>query len=244
MRHLLLASLLVPLAVAAQPARLAVTVVDTLDAPISGAAVRVLGRPEVAVTAADGLAELVLAAGLAAVTVAADGFEPATFTVTAAPGETLEGTVALAPATRVLGDVEAVADRIEPALLRRGFYERRAEGRGQYADREAFEARSLHTVRDAILGMSGVRIISWDERPVVVSSRSASGADGALQNAKPCPLSIFVDGHETQGETVDVSGIPTADLAGLEVYVGTARTPPEYGRFNPCGVILLWTRAQ
>lgn len=229
---------------APEAARLVATVVDTTGVPIAGASVRMIDGTAGTASGADGVAELALPPGPAVIVVSAVGYASATFTVAPAPSERMEGVVTLDAASRLLGEVETVAEGPRADLVRTGFYERQAEGRGSYLTRDDFEARSLHTVRDALVGSSGVQLITWDGARVAVSTRGVTGPDGALQNVKPCPLSVFVDGHEVPGETANLEAYPTADLAGLEVYVGTAQTPLQYGRFNPCGVILLWTRVE
>ena len=250
----LLALLVLAPTAAAQPAEvpalLVATVVDAEGTPVPGATVRVVGG---AATAADGegVARLRVAVGPSVVSVGAVGFRPATFTVVGVAGQTLEGDVVLEPSVEALGEVVTVAERLRADLDRAGFYDRREDGRGAFIDFEEMQERSIHSVRDALRGMSGVQIQRWDGAEVPISTRAVSGADGFLQNAKPCPLAVYLNGSKVTGtvvdgatEYVDIAQIQTSDLAGVEVYVGAARTPPQYGQFNPCGVVLLWSRTQ
>lgn len=226
------------------PARLVVVVTDDAGVPLVGAAVRLLGGTRGAATDADGRAELALPTAETVVVVSAVGHAEATFTVAPAPGDVLEGAVVLERTVRALAPVETVAARARADLADSGFYDRQARERGTFVTRDDLDARNLLTLREALHGTPGLRIIGWDGQAVAVSGRAVSGADGALRNAKPCPLTLFVDGHEDPRGLVDLATYATSDLAGIEVYVGTAQTPPEYRQFNVCGAILLWTRLE
>ena len=232
-------------AASAQEAPLTVTVVDdSTGAAVAGATVVADGRVR-ATSGADGAARLAVEAGVVFVQVEAEGYDPVSFTTMIGP-DGAAGEVGLLPAARRLGEVVATAERPRADLARVGFYERRAEGRGEYLDREELDLGGKHQLVAALTGLSGVRMQRWTQggrtRTVAVSRRGGLGPDGFRTNA-PCPLTVYKDGTRiADDESFDVSLVGTADLAGIEVYPGPATVPAEFQQFSPCGVILLWSR--
>lgn len=236
---------------AQETTRLLVTVVDdSTEAPVAGAVVAVANGDAQATSGADGLARLDLPADIYVLNASAEGYDPVTFTV-AVSGAEMPGVVGLVPAARALGEVVATAERPRRDLDRVGFYERRAEGRGAYLDREELDLKGQGQLAAALIGMPGVTVQRWKEtsgllgtRLVAVSSRGGMGPDG-LRSAAPCPMTVYQDGVKVGGDQdFDLTQHGTEGLAGIEVYAGPATVPMEYKQFTPCGVILLWTRSE
>ena len=241
---LLLTALLVCVAAVPAPAQswLAVTVVDdSTGATIPGAAVSIANGDARAVADADGLARLGLAPDIYVVQVTADGYDPVTFTTTLGP-DGLEGEVGLVPAAVVLGDVVTTAERPRRDLARVGFYERREQGRGEFIDSDELDLRRPPSLAAALVARSGVRVQGYGDGVFrLVSSRQGLGPNG-LRSNEPCPIAVFKDGARIDAS--DVARVSVEDLAGIEIYGGPATVPTEYRQFNPCGVVLMWSRME
>ena len=248
LRSAALLVLLVAGSVSAQTSRLVVTVVDDSTAwALPGATVTVANGAGGATAGADGVAEVALAPGIYVVSVSAEGYSRATFTVTL-DGGGASGTVGLVPAPVELAEVGVTAERPRRDLARTGFYDRRAEGRGAYIDREELDLKGAGQLAAAFIGVPGVRVQRWEvngiTRTILVSGRSGMGPNGFRDNS-PCPMTIYKDDVQIgNDESFDVQNLGTEDLAGIEVYAGPATIPSQYRQFSACGVVLLWSRQE
>ena len=70
-----------------------------------------------------------------------------------------------------------------------------------------------------------------------------SKREGANPQTGACPFAVFVD-NVSMPTPFNLDMLPSPrSLAGIEVYNGTATTPPQYSGTNRgCGVILIWTK--
>ncbi len=128
-------------------------------------------------------------------------------------------------------------ERMERTLDRRGFYQRKARGMGRFMTKAELEERNKILLSEALRGVSGVQVISYEGAQVAVSRR----------RGRTCPLKVFLDGLAMGGfdssspQAFDLDSIPLEGTAGIEVYVGTSEIPIQYSQFNQCGVVLVWT---
>lgn len=132
-----------------------------------------------------------------------------------------------------------------PALAEAGFYERMAEGRGQFltptdiAESDAWFTPELFHELDRVQPQySAAPWARW------VSLMSATGGG-------TCEPRIFIDGvwlrpeFRRPGEGLD-DAVPLEDLLAAEVYWGPFQAPIRFqgtSKDNSCGVVLLWTRS-
>lgn len=141
--------------------------------------------------------------------------------------------------------VEAQANEPEmPQLRAAGFYERMAEGRGEYLTPGQIAASNARWPQQLFWGMKTARVFqSSHERPgiwndvVVIPNRRGRGY---------CTPSIFVDGIWIRPEQL-APGVSLADIVykeeilGVEVYEWPFGIPPQYAGKQSCGVVLFWT---
>ncbi len=156
----------------------------------------------------------------------------------------------------------AVTGEVEPYLQTRGFYERKLAGVGTFLDPPVVEklASKAKVVGDILGHIPGVSIIYGDRTGVrvpqlrtcrTISQRLALArtpgretsyptADSAVSDLSQFPR-MYVDGLAVGYETLG-SLLPT-DLLAVEVYMGPAQVPLQYGGTDaPCGVILIWSK--
>lgn len=132
-----------------------------------------------------------------------------------------------------------------PGLAATGFYDRMAEGRGQFltptdiAESDAwFTPEVFHGLKHVVPQYAAA---PW-ERWVTLTLASGQGN---------CEPRIWIDGvwlrpeFRHPGEGLD-GALPLEDLLAAEVYWGSFQAPIRYQgttKDNPCGVVLLWTRS-
>ncbi|MCU0634202.1 MAG: carboxypeptidase-like regulatory domain-containing protein [Gemmatimonadaceae bacterium] len=108
------------------------------------------------------------------------------------------------------------------------FERRRRGGLGRYLTRDDVMRRSpvfLHTV------FYGMPMVQVNDRSIAFTS----GVDRA------CAPAYVLDGALINFSPFDF--ILPREIAGIEIYQGATRIPPEYSMFaGTCGVILIWTR--
>ena len=141
--------------------------------------------------------------------------------------------------------VEARADEPEVAKLRgTGFYQRLAEGRGEYLTPGQIAGSEVRWPQQLFWGMRTVRVFQrsperagiWNDI-LVMPNRSGAGY---------CRPSIYVDGRWIREEML-APGESLADivykeeLLGVEVYEWPFGVPRQYTGRQECGVILFWT---
>ena len=238
MRAVLLLSLLVPLAAAAQEGTLYVGVQRPDGTAVVGATVRLGERG--ASTDVEGLA-------------AFEGVAPGRHTVRAsfvgslteevevelsAPGPWALA-VDLADDVALLGGVvvegQSLGSSLDRSRLARdGFFRRQRYGFGTVLTADDFAQRGATSVSGALQGVAGVR-----------TRRGAVGGAVATSSRGGCRMDVYLDGSPAPDLADDLDGIPIQDVVAVEVYNGL-QVPVQYrasGRAgSACGVVLVWTR--
>lgn len=141
--------------------------------------------------------------------------------------------------------VEARFDEPRVAgLVPTGFYERMAEGRGEYLTPGQIQGSEVRWPQQLFWGMRTVRVHQRShERPgvwndiLVIPNRTGPGY---------CRPSIYIDGrwlrYDMMGEGESLADIIYKDeLLGVEVYQWPFGVPWQYTGNQSCGVILFWT---
>ena len=209
-------------------------VVDSLDVPLAGAQVSILGLFGRGTTGSDGSFRLVsLPLGKRTLLVRRLGFRPESVAVTVDPGATVDVTVRLHVVPQQVAAVVVEADRSGFSGRMRSFNERRSRGVGRFFTADDIDRRKPQVVSDLLRTLPGVRISS-DGRQSVVTFRSQS-----------CTPLIWLDGMPASAGYLDPDLFEPGSLAGIEVYSGPATVPAELMWVNGagmCGVIALWTR--
>ena len=151
------------------------------------------------------------------------GFLQVDFFLVAAPIE-IEGIVA-----------EAERRRVNAFLENQGFYRRKKAQAGWFMTPEEIAEEPLFDTADLI------RTAPFVER-VDRFGRGASIVMWGRGRYGRCTPSVMVDALPLP-PGVDINDfVLPEDVLALEVYRGVAQIPLEWGGFESCGVILLWTR--
>jgi hypothetical protein len=127
-------------------------------------------------------------------------------------------------------DVEAERQRIIPHLEREGFYKRLEDGFGYFITPEEIEANNPRYFHDLFRGIPGVRA-TWD---------------GRLDLGPRCrefPRRVFVDGIQIDDTMITLGQrLLIGDIEAVEVYLGPASVPLQYGGTEGHCVVLFWTK--
>lgn len=160
------------------------------------------------------------------------------------------GVIVMDPVPVDLAGVTVKGEAWEASLSRSGFYERRLGEAGLFVEREELEQWNPRVFTDVLRRLPGVRVRPnpmYGQRPNPFSVRDTRRYIVELVRSPlvGCDPLLFLDGMYlgTLG-TVDVdTQVNEGDLAGVEVYRGTAEVPSRFRmRGASCGVIVLWTR--
>jgi hypothetical protein len=164
------------------------------------------------------------------------GYEPVRQTIALGLSDSVEISIAMKKLdlSQLLDTVNVVGNRT-PAFLR-DFERRRAMGLGRFIASEQLDSSPLEPVVDQITRrIAGVTAVWTDSRMnvVLVSQRGPIRLFGGA-----CRVRVYVD--DTGPDKLDLTRIPSADVAGVEYY--SVAPPVQYSRGAACGVVLIWTK--
>lgn len=216
-----------PAELVGQAARL--TIVDEeVGDPVSGALIRIKGRPD-ALTDERGQVEITgLEPGRIKIEIRAIGFEPREEYVLITPGKTVERRIGLSFTGYQLPELVVEARREKLAGRYQDFHRRQAAGNGHFITWEEIKGRGHMRLGDALRGVRGVWVLCRTHECVVSMSRSTG-----------CPPTVWVDGSASAYFGVNM---PIGDVYGIEVYRGSGEIPAEYAGTSGCGAIVIWTK--
>jgi len=125
--------------------------------------------------------------------------------------------------------VEAEGRRTIPHLERSGFYQRMDEGFGQFITPEEIEERHPRYFADLLRDVAGLRVdqvgfLRWPQRCRGVTSH------------------VWLDGMRTDWRAPLSQYVSIDEIEAVEVYIGAARVPLQWGGLEGQCVILIWTK--
>ena len=216
---------------------------DSSDAPLADAEVLV-GSVR---TRTDARGEFDLsstAAGRALMIVRRLGYRPGVVAVDLRLGDTTRIGYALSRSAQQLAEVEVRASggfRTSARLA--GFEQRRARGIGRFITQDEIERRNPVDVSDMLQSMLTVDVREgpYGMGRTVISRRGLKLSPYGVPVA--CPMQVWIDGSMHVGS--DPNFVSPKEIAGIEVYSGSATMPEQYKRMHSdawCGIILIWTR--
>lgn len=227
---------------------------DSSRIPIEGVEVTMEGVGTVLASRTGRFAFASVAPGLYTVRIRHMGYKPIEGSVQIAQGETKDLTFAIWPLTTNLPGVEV---RANAAPLNTGmvdFERRRAQGLGKFLTSTDFEGRDNATLADVFGSTPGLIVDRLANGRAVAASRRSTNTSFRPMNtpgADPskCYMQIFVDGlriwrpHFDQlNEPPNLNEFSVSQIAGVEIYLGAAETPVEFGGTSAsCGTIVIWT---
>ena len=212
--------------------------------PVGGAIVELNGNM-VAVTSADGIfnvEQVPLAWGLNQFHVRHLSYAPVTEDLWLVnPDDLFAFAVVLIPVpVAVVPEIVVEVDRTLMVYGRmRPFYERRARGLGLFITRQEIERRNPTRITDVFNGMPGVQL-----RPIGLTRVQVTFTRAGRGFNDVCPSpDLFFNGALIQGGLFLNDIINPEEIEGIELYRGTAETPPQFQKpGSTCGSIVIWTR--
>lgn len=211
-------------------------------APLNEARVLVLGTTLLARTDRDGRFRLSdVPRGRHYLEAALIGYRVTRLPVEVSAGETSQVRLVLESAPATLEALAVTAEAPAPAILR-GFYQRRAQGTGHFFTREEIEAAQPRQFTDLLRNVPGLRFqpLRGPAGNVIATSGREARAAG-----RQCRILYYLDGVRFPVESdVGINNIvQTEDVAGVEVYSGSARVPVQFHSADAhCGVVVIWTQ--
>lgn len=234
-------------------------------APVPMATVSVVGGGARTQTDAAGRFVLTnLAAGTQVIHIRRVGFAPLEFEIDLAAGEavTLRPGELMLDAAAVTVDSVVITgrgERLEPALMMQGFYERRRVHPGVFLSRAEFTTWHPMIFSDVLRRTPGVSIVANPNyhRQARAPRRGVFG--GAQGNTKMgvdtrknlikmrgCEtIAVWLDGVLLgTAEEIDVdASVGVSEIEGVEVFRGPSEIPARFTGANAaCGALVLWTR--
>ncbi len=146
------------------------------------------------------------------------------------------GFIALSPIATQLDPVVVEGEETSRKLHSAGFYERMAAAEGTFITREEIEKQNPTVTSEILRRVPGF---------TVYSDGSVASGRGIRSTSRPsaiCEVNYYIDGVHAEAPNIDV--VIPGSIAGIEVYSGSATTPPAFRiAGNPrCGVVVIWTR--
>lgn len=169
------------------------------------------------------------------------GYKPVRAHLTLSPGS--NGVEFTAMPQRIeLATVRVRGDRDVPERLQ-GFERRRALGEPNGVVDQAEIERVNPVALTVMLGrLPGVRVYDSLGIKKLISRRGGRMVGGAMI---PCQLRVMIDGVLVPLD-FNLDAIPPRQVYAVEIYLGAARMPPEFGSLrenSQCGLALIWTRS-
>lgn len=228
------ASLAIGVASAGAQATIRGRVVDSeLGDPLSGAVIRLKGRPPVVADTLGRFQLLGLAAGDADLRIEQIGFTPGSFRVRVPASVDVDRVFSLDFTGQQLSSVvvQARATRLVSRYV--DFEKRRERGLGAYFRWDDLKKSGYNSVGDALRTVRGVRI-RCNQQTYECFAQMARSPD--------CHPVWWIDGTEVGSFHENT---PIRDIYGIEIYRGPGETPGEFTGSNAaCGVIVVWTKSK
>ncbi|HEX9895695.1 MAG TPA: carboxypeptidase regulatory-like domain-containing protein [Gemmatimonadales bacterium] len=231
------------------PASYSGTLVRRDSTPVVSARVRLSGVERVALTSDSGRFEFRdLLPGRYDVSILAPGSPPVSMQVVLAPGESYHTRIVLAEEPQRLQDITVSTAGARPSATERrleGFERRRRRGLGVFLTAADLARRNPRVLSDALVNINGTRLMDRGRGKVLISARGMiPTAYGGGMVAAPCMLRVVIDGMSLP-TGLSVDEVKPEDIAGIEIYPGSASMPVELAHFQEdswCGAVVIWTR--
>lgn len=123
-----------------------------------------------------------------------------------------------------------------------GFEARRKLGVGEFMSADQIKARNSAFTTELMRTFKSVDV-SPNHTNAITTYYALSKREGGNPQMGACPMQVYLDQVPLPTPfNLDLLP-PPRDIAGIEVYAGSATIPPEFNGYNRgCGVILVWTK--
>ncbi|MBY0489214.1 MAG: carboxypeptidase regulatory-like domain-containing protein [Gemmatimonadaceae bacterium] len=219
-------------------------VTDTLLTPLDNADVTVIGTAAKVITGENGRFRMMqVPSGQYLIVVRRIGFAPTSGIIEVPAGDTVRLAYALVRSGMLLDTVRVREQRVSLRMLE--FEQRRKLGTGQFVTRDMLERRGSMYAKDFLRNLTGVIVspLSGDQFAGTVALSKREGGSVFGDGAGACAMQVLLDGIILpRNFNLDLLP-PPKQIAGIEVYSGSATVPPQFGGPDRrCGVIAVWTR--
>jgi hypothetical protein len=217
------------------------SVTDTALNPLRGAFVSILNSKIRVGTGPNGRFRITrVPAGQFLVVVKRTGYRPTSAMVEVRASDTLRLAYTLEPVAPTLDPMIVTEKAISLRLAE--FEQRRRAGVGEFMG--TAEIDRINTVYATELFRRFMSVnVGPSHTSAITEYFALSRREGGNPSLGACPMIVYVD-QVPMPTPFNLDLLPSPkDLAGIEVYSGSATIPPQFNGMNHgCGVILVWTR--
>ena len=216
-------------------------VTDTNLAPLRGAFVSILSSKVRVGTGPNGRFRITkVPAGQFLLIVKRGGYHPTSAVVEVRASDTLRLAYTLSEAATTLEGVVVSEKAVSFRMLE--FEQRRRLGFGEFMTLDEIEKRNTVFATELFRRFTAINV-SPSRTSSMTEYFALSSREGGNPSLGACPMQVYLDQVPLPSPfNLDLLP-PPKDLAGIEVYAGSATIPPQYNGFNRgCGVILIWTK--
>jgi hypothetical protein len=215
---------------------------DTGLAPLQGAFVSILGTKIRVGTGPNGRFRITkVPAGHYLVIVKRVGYHPTSGVVDVPAADTTRLAYTL-DKLRVDELDPVVVTAKSPSIRMSEFEQRRKLGLGEFMTAEEIQRRNSVFPTELFRKFKSVNVSPSRTGPIT-EYFALSSREGGNPSLGACPMQVYLDQVPLPNPfNLDLLP-PPRDIAGIEVYAGSATIPPQFNGYNRgCGVILVWTK--
>ncbi|HMA25917.1 MAG: carboxypeptidase regulatory-like domain-containing protein [Gemmatimonas sp.] len=215
---------------------------DTSLAPLQAAFVSILGTKIRVGTGPNGRFRITkLPVGQYLVIVKRVGYRPASSVIDVPDSDTLRVAYALEKVNSTTLETVVVTEKA-PSMRMAEFEARRKLGMGEFMTADEIAQRNSVFPTELFRKFLSVNV-SPSRTTSITQYFALSRREGGNPTVGACPMQVYLDQVPLPNPfNLDLLPSPK-DLAGIEVYPGSATIPPQFNGFDRgCGVILVWTK--
>ena len=168
------------------------------------------------------------------------GYHPTSAMVDVPPSDTVRLAYTLTQAAATLEGVIVTERQVSFKMLE--FEYRKKLGFGEFLTQEEIEKRNAVFATELFRRFRTINV-GPSRTSSVTEYYALSSREGANPQLGACPMTVYVD-QVPMPTPFNLDLLPSPkNLAGIEVYAGSATIPPQFNGYNRgCGVILVWTK--
>ena len=215
---------------------------DTGLVPLQGAFVSILGTKIRVGTGPNGRFRITsVPAGQYIVVVKRVGYHPTSEAVEVAASDTLRVSYTLEKLRADELDPVVITAK-SPSIRMAEFEARRKLGVGEFMTAAEIEQRNSAFSTELMRRFKSVNVSPNHAGPIT-QYYALSAREGGNPSLGACPMQVYLDQVPLPSPfNLDLLP-PPREIAGIEVYAGSATIPPQFNGMNRgCGVILVWTK--
>lgn len=215
---------------------------DTSLAPLQAAFISILGTPVRIGTGPNGRFRITkLPVGQYLVIVKRVGYRPTSSVIDVSDADTVRLSYTLERASSTTLETVVVTEKAQSTRMAE-FEARRKLGMGEFMTEEEIAQRNSVFPTELFRKFLSVNV-SPSRTTSMTQYFALSRREGGNPNLGACPMQVYLDQVPLPNPfNLDLLPSPK-EIAGIEVYPGSATIPPQFNGYNRgCGVILVWTK--